>query len=78
MSDLRKRANLTQQTAATALGIRKETLSDWENGKAIPNVLMVPKLSELYNASLEEVVLSFVEVQKQKNSLPLAEQAAGE
>ena len=69
---------MTQQTAATALGIRKETLSDWENGKAIPNVLMVPKLSELYNASLEEVVLSFVEVQKQKNSLPLAEQAAGE
>ena len=76
VSDLRKKAGLTQQIAATALGIRKETLSDWENGKAVPNVLMVPKLSELYNASIDDVVSSFVEVHRQK-SFPVPESEDG-
>lgn len=54
----RVNCNLTQQEAANALGINKETLGNWERGKTFPTALMFTKLCELYKLSPDEIFLT--------------------
>lgn len=44
----RVNAKLTQKEAAEQLGISKETLANWENGKTTPNVSKFKKFEEVY------------------------------
>lgn len=46
-------AKLTQEQAAEALGISRQTLSNWENEKYYPDIASVLKMSEIYNVSLD-------------------------
>lgn len=57
---LRKRAQLTQRQASDLLGVRENTISEWERGIASPSILLVPKIAEVYQATTEEVVQAFV------------------
>lgn len=49
--DLRKRAGITQEDAAKALGVNRSTVAKWETEKASPRAGMVPKLARLYNCT---------------------------
>ncbi len=51
--DARKKANLSQEQAAEVLGVSRQTLSNWENGKTYPDILSVLKMSNLYSVSLD-------------------------
>jgi len=46
-------AKLTQEQAAEALCISRQTISNWENEKSYPDILSVLKMSDLYGISLD-------------------------
>ena len=46
-------AKLTQEQAAEALGISRQTISNWENERSYPDIVSVLKMSDLYGVSLD-------------------------
>lgn len=49
----RKEAGITQEQAAEALGVSRQTISNWENEKTYPDIISVLKMSDLYHVSLD-------------------------
>ena len=47
--------NLTQVEAANALGIRKETLANYEAGRTFPDVPTIKKMEELYGVQYSDI-----------------------
>ncbi len=52
----RTEAKLTQEQAAEVLGISRQTISNWENGKSYPDIISVLKMSDLYHVSLDHLL----------------------
>lgn len=52
----RVNANLTQEKAAEALGITKNTLSNYEKYKTIPDFRTAQKMAELYKLTVDEII----------------------
>ena len=50
---LRKNKGLKQQELAEILGIKRNTYSDWENGKTEPSFENLIKLADLLEVSLD-------------------------
>lgn len=48
--------NLTQEAVAEALGVSRQTISNWENNKSYPDILRVVALSDLYSISLDALL----------------------
>jgi len=46
-------AQLTQEQVAEALGVSRQTVSNWENEKTYPDIVSVIKMSDLYDVSLD-------------------------
>lgn len=53
IKDARTAAQLTQEQVAEALGISRQTVSNWENDRTYPDIGSVVKLSDLYGVSLD-------------------------
>lgn len=49
----RTQAGFTQEQAAQALGVSRQTISNWENQKTYPDIVSVVKMSDLYHVSLD-------------------------
>lgn len=49
----RVNAEMTQLEAANAIGVSRNTISAWENGKTSPKIDQVVQLCHLYNISLD-------------------------
>ena len=49
-------AKLTQEYAAQELGVSRQTISNWENGKTYPDIVSVIRMSELYQVSLDHLL----------------------
>ena len=82
IQDARLNAKLTQEQSAEALGVSRQTISNWENEKTYPDIISVVKMSDLYSISLDHLLkeeksmldyLSYLEentnVVKSKNKL---------
>ena len=41
-------AQLTQEQVAETLGVSRQTMSNWENGKTYPDIVSVIKMSDLW------------------------------
>ena len=54
--DLRKKNNLTQQNLANKLGVTYQAVSKWENGKSIPDIAILKRISEEFNVSIDELL----------------------
>lgn len=52
----RQEKELTQEAAAEALGVSRQTISNWENGRTYPDILSVIKMSDLYAVSLDRLL----------------------
>jgi len=52
----REENNLTQTQAAESLMVSRQTISSWENGKSLPDILSVIRMSSLYQMSLDELL----------------------
>ena len=46
-------AKITQEQAAQALGISRQTISNWENERSYPDIVSMLKMSDLYSVSLD-------------------------
>lgn len=49
-------AHFTQEQAAEAIGVSRQTMSNWENSKTYPDIVSVVKLSDLYAISLDRLL----------------------
>lgn len=52
----RTEARLTQQQVADALGLDRSAIAQYERGVSTPNLKNLPKICELLNVSLENLV----------------------
>ena len=52
----RAASKLSQEQAAEALGVSRQTVSNWETGKSYPDILSVLKMSDLYSVSLDQLL----------------------
>ena len=52
----RKEKKLTQAKLAEKIFVSEKTVSKWENGKGIPDTNLLPKLCEIFNISLNELL----------------------
>lgn len=56
IKNAREENKLTQTQAAESLMVSRQTISNWENGKSLPDILSVIRMSELYQISLDELL----------------------
>ncbi len=52
----RLEAGMTQEELGKQLGVSRQTLSNWENGRSLPDVGSAVKLGKLYNISLDKLL----------------------
>lgn len=57
INKLRTQQNLSQGDLAEALNVSRQSISKWETGASTPDLDKIIKLSELFNVSLDELVL---------------------
>lgn len=50
---LRRKANLTQEQLAAALGVTQGTVSQWENGLSFPRSSKLKELARLFECPIE-------------------------
>jgi transcriptional regulator with XRE-family HTH domain len=56
LKSARVNAGLTQVKAAEKIGISKETLGNYENGKTFPNARVIEKMEEVYGVSYNDII----------------------
>lgn len=56
LKELRIKKNIKQQDLAKALNVTKQSVSNWENGKRLPNIEILILLANFYNCSLDYLV----------------------
>ena len=56
IKDARTKKEYTQEQVAESLSVSRQTISNWENGKSLPDIINIIKMSELYDISLDELV----------------------
>ncbi|UVI28765.1 helix-turn-helix domain-containing protein [Paenibacillus spongiae] len=56
---LRLERGFTQQELGDLLGITAQAVSKWETGLATPDITLLPKLSELFNCSIDSLYYGF-------------------
>ena len=66
MIKLRKRVNLTQEQLAEKYDVSRQAVAKWENGESIPDIYKIIQIAELFNVSLDFLILG-KNVQRQRN-----------
>lgn len=56
IKNARNNAGMTQEQAAEALGVSRQTVSNWETGKSYPDIVSVIRMSDLYDVSLDHLL----------------------
>lgn len=46
----------TQGQSAENLMVSRQTISNWENGKSLPDIVSIIRMSDLYDVSLDELL----------------------
>lgn len=55
IKEVRNQRQLSQETLATACGFSNTTLSAYENGRKIPNLVTIAKIAKQLNVSIERL-----------------------
>ena len=63
---LRKRVNLTQEQLAEKYDVSRQAVAKWENGESIPDIYKIIQIAELFNVSLDFLILG-KNVQRHRN-----------
>ena len=56
LATLRRAHGYTQQEVADRLSVSNRTVSAWERGAAMPDILLLPALAELYGVTADEIL----------------------
>ena len=62
---MRKKAGITQDELATFLGVTKASVSKWENGQSMPDILLLPELATYFDVSVDELLGSEPQLSKE-------------
>lgn len=53
---MRKERKVTQEQLAEFIGVTKASVSKWETGQSIPDVVILPKLAAFFDRSIDEIL----------------------
>lgn len=56
LKEARVKENLTQEDLAEQLGVSRQTISSWENGKSYPDIASIIKISDIFHISLDKLL----------------------
>ena len=56
LAEIRKEKGITQQELAKKLRVSNRTISNWENGKYLPDYELLISLSKIFNVSVSEII----------------------
>lgn len=56
LSELRREAGFTQKCVAEKLGVCAKTVSKWETGRGFPDVMLIPKLAEIFSVDISKLI----------------------
>jgi len=56
IAEYRKKFDMTQVSLAQQLGISFQSISKWETGAAYPDIVMLTKLADFFNVSLDDLI----------------------
>ena len=56
LKQARLAANMTQEGVAEKVGVSRQTMSNWENGKSYPDIASVITLSDIYGLTLDSLL----------------------
>ena len=56
LKEARQESGMTQDQVAEKIMVSRVTVSHWENGKSLPDIVSLISLSDLYGISLDELV----------------------
>ena len=56
LRDLRRRRGMSQQELALALGVSKQTISNWEVGRKVPRMKTVEKIANIFGVSRNSIL----------------------
>ena len=56
IADARKNKNMTQQELADKIGVTDRAISNWENGRRLPDYSLLKDLSEKLGVSINEIL----------------------
>ncbi len=56
LKEIRQNAGMTQEEVAEKIMVSRVTVSHWENGKSLPDIVSLISLSDLYCISLDELL----------------------
>ena len=56
IKEARLNAGLSQDQAAEKIMVSRQTVSNWENGKSLPDIASILTMSDLYQISLDELL----------------------
>lgn len=56
LKEARANSGLTQEQVAEKIMVSRQTISNWENGKSLPDIVSVINMSDLYQISLDELL----------------------
>lgn len=66
IKELRKESGFTQERLAEYLNVSAQAVSKWENGTALPDITLVPKLSSIFCVSTDELFSTKPEITDKK------------
>ena len=67
LRDLRRRRGMSQQELALALGVSKQTISNWEVGRKVPRMRTVEKIANIFGVSRNSILAGLpVEILEQE------------
>ena len=61
LTDLRRRSGMSQEQLADRLGVTRQSVSKWESGTAMPELVKLISLSELFGVTVDYLVKDWIE-----------------
>lgn len=55
ISNLRKKANLTQAQLAQAVGVKQPCVAQWEKEKTVPRAMHLPAIARALNVTVDQL-----------------------
>lgn len=56
ISELRRKKNITQEELAEFMGVTKASVSKWERGSSLPDILLIPQLASYFDVTVDELM----------------------
>lgn len=71
IKELRLKNNLTQKQFADKLGVTYQAVSKWENGKNMPDIIILKEISSIFNINIDELLTGQKKSTKNKKAFYL-------